>query len=162
MILGLSIAALTMAHVVISLVGILTGLVWLVAQVRGVWLPRTNMVFLVTTILTSLTGFLFPFNGMTPAIATGIVSMLVLAVALFALIRSGPRRLYTAAASAALYLNCFVLVVQSFLKIDALHALAPTQVEPPFAAAQGLVLVALATLGWIAVRRSRVTAAASV
>ena len=160
MILGLSIAAFTMVHVTISLISIVTGLAWLIAQVRGKWLPRTNLVFLVTTIATSVTGFFFPFTAITPAMATGIVSLAVLAVAVTALGLWGPHRVYTAAAAIGLYLNCFVLVVQSFLKIGALHALAPTQTEPPVAAAQGVVLVALVALGWIAIRRSRVAVSA--
>ena len=166
MILGLSIGQFTLLHVAISLVGIAAGLIWLIAQARGLWLPRTNMVFLVTTILTSATGFLFPFGGVTPAIVTGLLSLAILALAAAALWpfgrRGAWRRIYTAAAAAALYLNCFVLVVQSFLKIGTLHALAPTQAEPPFAIAQGVVLLALLLLGWLAVKRSAMAAAPSV
>ncbi|MET0375475.1 MAG: hypothetical protein ABW128_14630 [Rhizorhabdus sp.] len=159
MILGLSIPTFTQLHVVISLIAIASGLVWLASLAQGRWLPRTNMVFLVTTILTSVTGFMFPMATVTPAVITGIVSLAVLAVSVAAI---GPfkRRgvwsgIYTGTAAVALWLNCFVLVVQSFLKIGTLNALAPTQTEPPFAVAQGLVLIALALLGFLAVKRSR-------
>ncbi|ATE66881.1 hypothetical protein [Rhizorhabdus dicambivorans] len=165
MVLGLSIATFTALHVVISLIGIAAGLVWLVAQASGRWLGVTNLVFLATTILTTLTGFLFPFAGMTPAIITGIVSTGALAIALVAI---GPfkrrgvwRRIYTASAAFALYLNCFVLVVQSFLKLGPLQLLAPTQTEPPFTLTQGAVLLLLLALGWIAVKRSVPAAALS-
>ncbi|KKC26274.1 hypothetical protein [Sphingomonas sp. SRS2] len=164
MILGLSIPAFTQLHVIISLIAIASGLVWLVALTRGRWLPRTNLVFLVTTILTSITGFMFPLAAVTPAVITGVVSLAVLAVSVAAI---GPFKrhgvwngIYALTAAIALWLNCFVLVVQSFLKIGPLNALAPTQTEPAFAAAQGLVLVALVLLGFLGVRRSR-TAVAS-
>lgn len=162
MILGLSIEAFTAVHVLISLIAIASGLAWLIAQARGRWLGGINRLFLVTTLATSLTGFLFPISAITPAIVTGLVSLAILAVALVAI---GPfqrrgtwSRIYTASAAIALYLNGFVLVVQSFLKIGALHALAPTQTELPFTATQGAVLVILAILGWIAVKRSASTA----
>lgn len=159
MIAGLSITAFTQLHVVVSLVAIASGLIWLVALAQGRWLARTNMVFLVTTILTTITGFMFPRAALTPAAITGIASLAVLAVAVVAIGPFGRRgvwnSVYTASAALALWLNCFVLVVQSFLKIDLLNALAPSPTEPPFAAAQGVVLVALVLLAFLAVRRSR-------
>lgn len=159
MILGLSIPAFTQLHVLISLIAIASGLIWLVALARGRWLARTNMVFLATTLLTTVTGFLFPLAALTPAAITGIVSLAVLAVAVAAIgpfkRRNGWNSAYTVSATIALWLNCFVLVVQSFLKVGALNALAPTQTEPPFAAAQAIVLAMLALLGFLAVRRGR-------
>ena len=161
MILGLSIPAFIALHVAISLIGIVAGLIALPAQAKGHFLPRTQAVFLVTTLLTSLTGFLFPFRGFTPAIGVGIISTLVLAVALAALygFRLGGRAriVYAVSAAAALWLNLFVLVVQSFLKVPALNALAPTGSEPPFLAAQGLMLIIMLILGAAIIRQPSVS-----
>ena len=159
MILGLSIAAFTKLHTLISLVGIVTGLVFLIALLRGRWLDRWNLWFLVFTILTSVTGF--PFLLVQPKIGpphiVGAISLVDLAIALLALYqfkRAGIwRPIYTITAVFALYLNCFVLVVQAFQKIPFLHAFAPMGSEPPFAIAQGLVLIAFIAAGFIAVRR---------
>jgi hypothetical protein len=159
MILGLSVAAFTKLHTLISLVGIATGLVFLVALLRGRWLGGWNLWFLVFTILTSVTGF--PFLLVRPTIGpphiVGAISLVDLAIALVALYqfrRVGIwRPIYTITAVFALYLNCFVLVVQSFQKIPFLHPLAPTGSEPPFAIAQGLVLIAFIIAGFVAVRR---------
>src|SRR5262252_6776773 len=108
-------------------------------------LPATTALFLFTTALTSLTGFLFPIHGFTPALGVGIVACVILAIALFALYKEhlagAWRWIYVIAAVVSLYLNVFVLVVQSFVKVAALNALAPTQNEPPFAIAQAAVLV---------------------
>ena len=151
MILGLSIPAFTALHVVISLIGIVSGLVALPVLARGRFLPRTHALFLVTTLLTSLTGFLFPFRGFTPAIGVGILSTLVLMIALVALyglrLRDRARHVYAVTATLALWLNLFVLLVQGFLKLPLLHALAPDGKEPPFLAAQGLLLILMLILG---------------
>ena len=159
MTLGLSLAAFTQLHVFISLVGIAAGVISLVGFARGAWLARTTHVFLWTTLLTNITGFMFPFKGVTPAIIVGCVSTVVLAIAFFALYQSklqgGARTLYAITATIGLWFNCFVLVVQSFLKIPALHALAPNGNEPPFAAAQGAVLIACVALGFFSVRKAR-------
>ncbi len=160
MILGLSMPAFIALHVAISLVAIVAGLIALAAQAKGRFLPGTQAVFLGTTLLTSLTGFLFPFRGFTPAIGVGIVSSLVLIVAFVALyglkLRGRARATYAVSATAALWLNLFVLVVQSFLKVPALNALAPTGTEPPFLAAQGLLLIAMLILGAAIVRQPSV------
>jgi hypothetical protein len=107
-------------------------------------LPITTALFLFTTALTSATGFLFPIHGFTPALGVGILACVILAVALFALYKEHLigvwRWMYVIAAVASLYLNVFVLVVQSFVKVSALNALAPTQTEPPFAITQAAVL----------------------
>ena len=159
MMFGLTLEAFTRLHVLISLVAIATGLVALVAFARHHWLAKTMHVFLWTTLVTTVTGFLFPFMGFTPAIGVGIISMVVLAVAFWALygakLAGAARSAFAITAVIGLYFNLFVLVVQSFLKIPALHALAPQGNEPPFAAVQGLVLVACIALGYFSVRRAR-------
>lgn len=138
-------AVLTDVHVAISLVAIGTGFVVAYGFLANRRLETWTAVFLATTLATSLTGFLFPITHFTPGLAVGILSTILLAVAVVAKYRSdfaGRWRLsYVATAVAAFYLNVFVLIVQSFQKIPALHALAPTQTESPFAIAQ------LATLG---------------
>lgn len=145
-------------HVALSFIGILAGFAVLGGLLRGEsgrngW----THVFLLTTLATSLTGFLFPFAGVTPAIGTGIVATLVLIPTLLALYRFNLegrwRRIYVIGAVASLYLNTFVLVVQSFLKFPHLNALAPNGNEPPFAIVQGLVLVFFVVAGWRAVKR---------
>ena len=159
MTLGLSLAAFTQLHVFISLVGIAAGIIAMVAFARGAWLARTTHVFLWTTLLTNITGFMFPFKGVTPAIIVGCVSTVILAVAFLALYKSklagGARTVYAITATIGLWFNCFVLVVQSFLKIPALHALAPNGNEPAFGAAQGVVLIACVALGFFSVRKAR-------
>ncbi len=159
MILGLTIPQFTTLHVLISFVGIIAGLIALPAFARGRLLPRTNVIFLWFTLLTSLTGFLFPIVAFTPALGTGIVSTLVLAIAFWAWYarklagRAAP--VYAVTATMALWLNLFVLVVQSFLKVPALNALAPNGTEPPFAATQGALLIAMIGLGYLAFKASR-------
>jgi hypothetical protein len=155
MVLGMSLQTYTLLHVIISLAGIASGLVVMYGFLTNQRLVTWNTVFLTTTVLTSVTGFLFPFNGMTPAIKLGIISLVVLTVALVARYRLQPawRKTYVIAASAALYFNVFVLVVQSFEKVPALNALAPTQKEPPFAIAQIAVLVLFVVLTGLAVKR---------
>ena len=159
MVLGLSLSAFTQLHTIISLIAIGTGLIALVAFARGNWLAIIMQIFVWTTVATTVTGFLFPFNGFTPAIGTGIVSSVVLVVLLFALYKSklqgGARTVFAVTATISLYLNLFVLVVQSFLKIPALHALAPLGKEPPFAAVQGVVLLAAIVLGYFSVKAAR-------
>src|SRR3954471_15021845 len=134
MIWGMSAETFTLVHVIISLVAIVSGLIVLFGMIAGKSLDALTTLFLATTVLTSVTGFGFPFVHVTPGIVVGVISLLVLAIALFARyarhLAAGWRRTYVITASSALYLNCFVLVVQSFLKIPALKALAPTQKEP--------------------------------
>jgi hypothetical protein len=152
MLLGMSLRAFTIVHVVISLIGIISGLVAIGNWVRGRNSSLWTSTFLLTTILTSVTGFMFPFEKVTPAIILGGISLAVLAAAIVASsaghLHGGWRFLYVASCVAALYFNCFVLVVQLFLKIPVLHALAPTGKEPPFAVAQLVVLVAFVILWW--------------
>lgn len=157
MILGMSIATFTIVHVIISLIAIATGLVVFAGLMRSESQPGWTAAFLITTILTSVTGFMFPISVLTPALITGAISLTVLAVTLLALyvfrLMRAWRWVYVITALAALYFNCLVLVVQSFQKIPFLHALAPTQSEAPFLAAQTVVLVLFLIFGFFAVRR---------
>ena len=146
-------------HVALSLIGILSGLVVLYGLISNDRMDGLTLVFLATTVATSVTGFGFPFHGVTPAIILGVISLVVLAPAIagrYLFHLAGPWCwIYTAGAVTALYFNVFVLVVQAFAKLPALHALAPKGSEPPFAIAQGLVLLAFIALGVLAVRRFR-------
>ncbi|MEJ1967472.1 MAG: hypothetical protein WDN03_02360 [Rhizomicrobium sp.] len=149
----------TNIHVAITLVAIVAGLIWLYGLLRNGRMPAITAVFLLFTVLTSLTGFLFPFHGVTPAIIVGIISCVLLALALAGLylfhLAGAWRWIYVVTAVMSLYLNCFVLVVQSFQKVPALHVLAPTGAGPVFGAAQLIVLVAFAVAGYLGVRRFR-------
>ena len=147
----------TIIHVIISLVGIFTGLVVLLGMLAGKWLDGWTKWFLITTVATSVTGFFFPFHGFTPAIGVGIISLLVLAVVIYA---RYPRQLaghwrwiYVVTAVIALYLNVFVAVVQAFEKVPALKVMAPTQTEPPFKVTQLVVLALFVVLGIVAAIR---------
>lgn len=152
-------AIFTLVHVAISLVGIFSGFVVLFGLLNARRLDGWTAIFLATTVATSMTGFLFPFRGFTPALGTGIISMIVLVVAIYARyarrLAGGWRKAYVISAVISLYLNVFVLVVQSFLKVPALNALAPKQTEPPFAITQLLVLVTFIVLGVLAVIKFR-------
>ncbi|HTM74834.1 MAG TPA: hypothetical protein VL198_16535 [Pseudolabrys sp.] len=159
MIIGLSLENFTILHVIISLVAIVSGLVVLVGMLRASRLPGWTALFLATTILTSVTGFMFPISGVTPAIVLGLISIVILVIALAALylkqLSGAWRWIYVTTALAALYFNVFVLIVQAFQKVPALQKLAPTQSEPPFQIAQGVTLLAIVILGTMAVRRFR-------
>lgn len=152
MILGLSTPAFVALHVAISLIGIVTGLISLPRLAAGYRPGPLHGIFLATTLATTLTGFLFPISGVTPALVTGVASTAALVIAIGSFRRFGRGRhtapTYAVSATFALYLNLFVLVVQSFLKVPALHALAPTGTEAPFLIAQGLVLAASIALGF--------------
>ena len=146
-------------HVVITLVAIGSGLIVVGGIFASHKLPVTTALFLFTTALTSVTGFLFPIHGFTPALGVGIVACVILAVAVFALYKEhlvgAWRWIYVITAVASLYLNVFVLVVQSFVKVSALNALAPTQSEPPFAITQAVVLAIFILIALIAVVKFR-------
>ncbi len=147
----------TLVHVLISLVGIVSGLVVLKAMLGGRNERGWTTVFLATTIATSATGFGFPFDHLLPSHIVGIISLVVLALAVYAFCGRGLagiwRSIYVITSVLALYLNVFVLVVQLFLKAPALKALAPTQGGPPFAIAQIALLVLFLVLGARAVKR---------
>lgn len=157
MILGMTLSTFTLFHVVISLVGIASGLIVVYGLMTGKRFDGWTAIFLLFTVLTSLTGFLFPFTHLLPSHVVGILSLLVLAVAIFARylrrLEGAWRRIYVICAMVALYLNCFVLVVQMFLKLPALHALAPKGNEPPFLIAQLALLAIFVWLTIVAARR---------
>jgi hypothetical protein len=157
MIFGITTATFTLVHVVLSLVGIFSGLVVTFGLITGKRFDGLTAVFLITTVATSATGFGFPTDHLLPSQVIGMISLVVLAVAIvarYALHLAGVwRRIYVVTAVLALYLNFFVLVVQSFLKVPALNALAPTQSEPPFLIAQVVVMAAFIALGVLAWRR---------
>ncbi|MBV9494343.1 MAG: hypothetical protein JOZ54_08850 [Acidobacteria bacterium] len=159
MVLGLPLETFTRVHVVISLIGIVTGLVATYGLIGGRRMRGWTTAFLVTTILTSVTGFFFPFHGLTPAHVVGVISLIVLALAGIAM-QTDWRKTYAISSVIALYLNCFVLVVQSFQKVPALHALAPKGNEPPFAVVQLIVLALFVWMGFLAARRKVGTAGA--
>jgi hypothetical protein len=163
--LGLSTSAFTELHVLISLVGILSGLIMLGAMLRGRMPPVWTGIFLVTTILTSATGFLFQSAAIGPPHMVGAISLVILAVACFAWygrgLRGPWRRVYVVAALLALYLNVFVGVVQAFGKVPALKALAPTQTEAPFLLAQAATLLLFAGSAFVAATRATAPPGAS-
>ncbi len=159
MILGMSIPAFTLLHVIITLIAIASGLIAVGGMFASHRLPGTTAVFLLTTVLTSVTGFLFPIHGFTPGLGVGIVSCVILAIALYAYygkhLTGAWRWIYVVTAIAALYFNILVLIVQSFQKVAALAALAPTQSEPPFVITQVVVMVIFILIGLFAAVKFR-------
>jgi hypothetical protein len=155
MILGIS--TFTFIHVALSLVGIVSGVVVVAGMLKSNLLAGWTLLFLATTVATSVTGFGFHREQLLPSHIVGIISLILLAVAILALyvfaLRGAWRRIYVVTAVASLFLNVFVLIVQGFLKVPALHALAPTQNEPPFAIAQGIALIAFIAIGISAARK---------
>jgi len=159
MILGMSVARFTQVHVALSLLGIAAGFLVIFGMMASKRLPRMTALFLITTVLTSVTGFLFPYHGVTPGIVLGVLSLAALLFALLALygghLRGGWRGTWVVSATLAQFFNFFVLIVQSFEKVPALHALAPTQKEMPLKVAQLVTLVVFVVLGVVAYRRFR-------
>jgi hypothetical protein len=157
MIIGLSLQTFTTIHVIISLLAIASGIVVLIGMLGSHRMQGLTALFLITTILTSVTGFLFPIHGFTPGLGTGIVSLVLLAVALYGLYGKGLvgtwRWIYVACAVSALYLNVLVLIIQSFQKVPKLQVLAPTQSEPPFLITQSAALVVFLIVGVVAALR---------
>jgi hypothetical protein len=155
MIIGMSVGAFTLLHVIITVVAIGSGLIVLGGMFVSRVLPVTTALFLFTTALTSVTGFLFPIHGFTPALGVGILACVILVFGWFALYKEHLvgvwRPIYVITAIASL----FVLVVQSFVKVSALNALAPTQSEPPFAITQGAVLLIFILIAAIALAKFR-------
>jgi len=155
----MNITLLTQIHVLISLFAIVAGIPVVYGMLTAQRMETWTRLFLITTIATSLTGFLFPIQRFTPALAFGVLSILVLIPTVLAIYKfklAGKwRTIYVVGAVFVLYLNTFVLIVQSFLKIPSLHALAPQGNEPPFAAAQGALLVLTIVAGTFAVKRFR-------
>ncbi len=164
MILGMSIPAFTLLHLVISLIAIGSGLIAVGGMFASHRLPVTTALFLLTTVLTSVTGFLFPIHGFTPGLGVGIISCVILLIALYAYygkhLTGAWRWIYVVTAIAALYFNIVVLIVQSFQKVAALTALAPTQSEPPFLTAQVAMMAIFILIAIVALIKFRPAKAA--
>lgn len=147
----LTLATFTVIHVVISLIGIGSGFFVLAGLMSDKRLEGWTTLFLFTTVLTSVTGFGFPFTQLLPSHIVGVISLVVLVVAFLARytfrLAGAWRWIYVVTAVMALYLNVFVLVVQLFRRVPVLHAMAPTESEPPFAIAQAMVLLLFVFLG---------------
>jgi len=163
---GFDLPTFTLIHVVLSLVGVVAGLVVVGGLVAGKRLDGWIGVFFVTTVLTSVSGYGFPFGSVLPSHIVGGISLIVLAVALAARylkqLAGAWRRVFVVTAVLALYLNVFVLLVQLFQKTPGLIAVAPTQGAPAFVATQTLLLVLFLVLGWAAVRGFSNTRAAAL
>jgi hypothetical protein len=147
----------TIVHTLISLIAIFTGLIVVFGMIGCKRLDGWTKWFLITAVATTITGFFFPFHGFTPAIGLGIISMPLLALTIFARypkhLAGSWRWIYVIGAVICLYFNLFVLVVQAFEKVPALHALAPTQSERPFKLTQLVVLLVSVLLGIVAAIR---------
>lgn len=157
---GLSLAAFTDLHTAISLIGIAAGVIFFGAlALNGRWLGTADALFLAFTTLTSATGFLFPPKPIGPPFIFGVISLILLAVSLYALLGAKLagrwRIVYLATALLAQWLNMVVLIVQSYQKIPALHALAPTGAEPIILVTQAVLFVAIAWTAWRTLRRPR-------
>lgn len=152
----------TFVHVLLSLVGIFSGFVVVFGLLTAKRFDRWTALFLATTLATSVTGFLFPFHKFLPSHGAGIVSLIVLTIAIFARyvrkLAGAWRRTYVITAVIALYLNVFILIAQAFMKVPALRAFAPTESEPPFKVAQLIVLVLFVVLGILAAIKFRIEA----
>jgi hypothetical protein len=157
MILGMCTGTYTFLHVLISLIGIGSGLVVMFGFIAGKRVDTLTAVFLTTTALTSVSGFGFPFDHLLPSHKLGMISLVVLAIAIPARyvfhLAGSWRWIYVVGASMALYLNVFVLIAQLFMKVPALKTLAPTQSEPPFLVAPILVLLIFVGLTILAAKR---------
>jgi hypothetical protein len=148
----------TLFHVAISLVGILSGVAVAYGLIKDRSFPVLTALFLASTVATSVTGFFFHRDHLLPSHILGIISLLILAPAIYGLyigqLRGAWRGIYVGGAVTALYFNVFVLIIQSFQKIPPLHALAPTQsTEPAFAATQGVTLILFVAIGIVSLRR---------
>jgi hypothetical protein len=159
MIWGITVSTFTLVHVLLSLVGIGSGVVVMFGLLARKPLDGWTALFLATTVATSVTGFGFPVDHLLPSHKVGIISLVVLAVAIlarYALHLAGAwRRIYVVCAAVALYLNVFVGVVQAFQKVPALAAMAPRQTEPPFVVTQLVVLALFIVLAIVAAKRFR-------
>ncbi len=149
----------TIIHTLISLVALFAGFVVLFGLLTGNRIDGWTKWFLISAVATTVTGFFFPFHGITPAIKLGIISSVVLVITIYARyakhLTGAWRWIYVVGASLTLYFNVFVGIVQSFEKIPALKAMAPTQSEPPFKLTQLVVLALFVILTLVAVIRFR-------
>jgi hypothetical protein len=166
MILGMSTGSYTLLHVLISLVGIGSGLVVMFGFLTAKRLDGWTALFLITTVLTSVTGFGFPVDHLLPSHVIAVLSLLILAVAILARyvshLSGAWRSTNVVTAAIALYLNAFVLIVQTFMKVPAVHALAPTLKEPPFLIAQVIVMLIFIGFTALAVKKFHIELARSV
>jgi hypothetical protein len=153
----MSLSLFTRIHVAISVIGIASGLVVVRGMLAARILRVVTALFLASTLLTCVTGFMYPFHGITPGIVIGIVSVVLLLAAILALysfhLAGAWRWVYVVCSVMALWLNVFIFIVQSFQKIPAFHSLAPTQTEAPFKIAQLLALAIFVILGIFAVKK---------
>ncbi len=160
MILGMSLALFTRLHVIISLIGIASGFLVVFGMFAARRLNAMTALFLITTALTSITGFLFPNSTVTPGIILGVLSSIALLIAILARyafhLAGRWRTTYVITAVISLYFNVFVLIAQLFEHVPAIHALAPTASEPPFKIAQAVNLVLFIVLGYFAVKKFRI------
>lgn len=159
MILGMSLASFTVLHLIISMIAIAFGFVVVGSIFSSNRSPQWTAWFFVLTILTSVTGFLFPFTKLLPSHIVSIISLALLAVAVYALygkrLAGNWRAIYVATALLALWFNVFVLIAQSFQKLALLNVYAPTGTEPPFAITQGVVLLFFVFMIWLGIKRFR-------
>jgi hypothetical protein len=159
MVLGLQLATFTFLHVLISLIGVASGFIVMVELLRSSYSGSWTAIFLATTIVTSASGFLFPFSKLLPSHIVGIVSLVLLAIALFSFyvqrMHGIWRQIYVLTAMLSLYLNVFVMIIQGFLKVPLLNSLAPTQTESPFLIVQGVTLVCFLAVIIVAAIRYR-------
>jgi hypothetical protein len=157
MTLGMSISTFTLVHVSLSLIGIITGFIVILGMFGAKRMNGMTALFLLTTVLTSVTGFGFPNAHITPGIIIGIISLVALAIAIVARyvghLHGASRWIYVVTAVLAEYFNVFVLIAQGFRKVPALHSLAPTGTEPPFKIAHGLALLIFVVIGIFAVKK---------
>ena len=162
---SVALTAFTFFHVALSLAGIFSGFVVVWGMLSAKRFEGWTAFFLATTVATSVTGFLFPVHHFMPSHGVGIISLLLLAVAIVARYRrhlaGSWRWIHVVSAVVALYLNFFVLIVQAFLKVPALKAIAPTQSEPPFKITQLVALAIFFAICVIAAIRFRPTGATS-
>jgi len=153
-------SAFTLFHVILSLVGIFSGFIVVYGFVNSRRLDGWTSIFLWSTVLTSVTGYFFPFHKLLPSHILGALSLITLAIAIYARysrhLAGGWRRTYVVAAVVALYFNVFVLIVQLFAKVPALRELAPTQSETPFRVAQLGALLVFLVLGYLSARNFRI------
>jgi hypothetical protein len=157
-ILGMTESTFTALHVLLSVVGIASGSLVVYGLLTGRRFDGATAIFLVTTVLTSVTGFLFPVEHILPSHVIGVISLIALTIAIIArypLHMAGLCRIYIVSAVLALYLNVFVFVAQIFLKVPAAHALAPTWKEPPFLIAQLVVMLLFVALGLLSAAKFR-------
>ncbi len=149
--------AYTAFHVAISLIAIFTGFIVVYGMLNAQRMRFTTSLFLTTTIATSITGFGFKRDHIMPGHILGVMSLVLLAVALLALYRHQLvgrwRWIYVVTAVTSFYFNVFVLIVQLFQKVPALNALAPTGSEPPFAITQAAALLCFIVAGYFAVKK---------